>query len=46
MYIDHKYGRKKLIELLPLIKKTDILLTIGTTEVELLNEWKKYIQEL
>jgi hypothetical protein len=46
MYIYHKYGIKKLIELLPLNKKTDILLTLGTTEFELLNEWKKFIQEL
>lgn len=46
MYIDHKYGRKKLIELLPLNIKADILLTLATTEAELLNEWKRYIQDL
>lgn len=46
MYVDHKYGRKKLFELLAFNKKTDMLLTLGTTEVELLSEWKKYIQNL
>ncbi|HGJ65336.1 TPA: hypothetical protein ENS27_08110 [bacterium] len=46
MYIDHKYGRKILFELLPLNKKPDILLALGTTEVELINEWKRYIQDL
>jgi len=45
-YIDQKYGREKLKELLPLNKKSDILSTLKTTETELLNEWKKYIQDL
>jgi len=46
MYIDYKYGRKKLIELLPLNKKMDILTELATTELELLNEWIKYIDKL
>lgn len=46
LYIDHKYGRDKLKELLPLNKKSEILSTLKTTETELLNEWQKYIQDL
>ena len=46
MFIEHKYGRAKLKELLPLNKKTEILLTLKTTESELLNDWKTYIQNL
>jgi hypothetical protein len=45
-YIDQKYGREKLKELLPLNKKSDILATLKITETELLNGWKKYIQDL
>lgn len=46
MFIDYKYGRIKLKELLPLNKKSEILLVLKTTEPELLNEWKTYIQNL
>lgn len=46
MFIDNKYGRAKLIELLAFNKKTDLLSTLKTTESELLDEWKKYIHEL
>ena len=46
MYINQKYGREKLKDLLPLNKKSDILSTLRTTETELLNEWKKYIKNL
>jgi hypothetical protein len=46
MYIDHKYGREKLKALLPLNKKSEIFATLETTETELLDEWKKYIQNL
>jgi hypothetical protein len=46
MFIDHKYGRTQLKELLPLNKKLQILSVLKTTESELLNEWKKYIQDL
>ena len=46
MFIDNKYGRAKLIELLPFNKKADILSTLKTTESELLAEWNKYIQKL
>ncbi len=46
MFIDYKYGRTKLKELLSLNKKTEILSVLKTTELELLNEWKKYIHHL
>lgn len=40
LFIDHKYGREKLLSLLPLNKKSDLLLALNTTETQLLNEWK------
>ena len=43
MFIDHKYGRSKLKELLPLNRKSEILSSLHTTESELLHEWEKYI---
>lgn len=43
MFIDIKYGREKLTELLPLNKKSDILPALNTTEKELLESWKNYI---
>lgn len=46
MFIDNKYGRDKLTELLLLNKKADLLSTLKTTESELINEWKEYIQKL
>lgn len=46
MFIDHKYGRIQLKELLPLNKKAQILSVLKTSESELLNEWKQYIQNL
>jgi hypothetical protein len=45
-YIDYKYGRKKLKQLLPLNKKSTILSVLKTTKTELLNGWQKYIQNL
>lgn len=46
MYIDHKFGREKLKDLLPLNKKSEILSALGSTETDLLDGWKKYIQNL
>ncbi len=46
MFIDRRYGRAKLIEILPLNRKTDILSTLRTTESELLKEWQRFIQLL
>lgn len=45
LYIDKKYGRGKLKELLHFNKKTDLLLTLNTTESELLEKWKEYIKK-
>jgi hypothetical protein len=45
-FIDHKYGREKLIALLPFSKKADILSKLNITEQALLEEWKAYIQQL
>ena len=45
-FIDHKYGRKKLIALLPFNKKTEILTSLNVTEATLLEEWKAYMQQL
>jgi hypothetical protein len=46
MFINHKYGRTKLKELLPFNKNTEILSALNTTEPALLNEWKKYLESL
>lgn len=45
-YIDQKYGREKLKQLLPLNKNADILSNLKITESELLNQWKKYMQNI
>jgi hypothetical protein len=46
MYIDKKYGRKKIMELLPYNSKKEILGALKTDEATLLTGWKKYMQEL
>jgi hypothetical protein len=46
LFIDHKYGRSKLKEILKSNKKSEILSMLKTTEPELLEEWKKYMQNL
>lgn len=46
MYIDKKYGRKKLEQLLPLNKKVEVLSTLNITESALLTNWKNYITAL
>jgi hypothetical protein len=43
MYIDKKFGREKLIQLLPFNRKEQILHSLGLTETELINGWKQYI---
>lgn len=43
MYIDKKYGRNKLKELLPLNKKTELLAVLKISETELLDQWKQYM---
>lgn len=46
MFIDTKYGRPKLLELLPFNRKSDMLAALKTTESDLLVEWRKFIQAL
>lgn len=46
MFMDNKYGRTKIIELLPFNKKSEILSALKTTESELLLGWQNYIQNL
>jgi hypothetical protein len=46
LYIDHKYGREKLIELLKFNKKTELLASLNISEANLLKEWKSYIMSL
>lgn len=46
MYIDKKYGREKLKELLPINNKLELFSILKITETDLLNEWRKYIQDL
>ena len=43
MYIDRKYGRDKLRELLKFNNKPEILTSLGTTEESLLADWKIYM---
>jgi hypothetical protein len=44
MYIDKKYGRKKLGELLKYNKKTEILHALSISEDDLLAGWDKYLE--
>jgi hypothetical protein len=46
MFIDERYGRKILIDLLPFNKKTDLLAALKISESELIREWKTYISSL
>jgi hypothetical protein len=46
MFIDKKYGRASLIELLPFNKKSELFSNLNTTEPELLDGWKRYIETL
>jgi hypothetical protein len=43
MFIDSKYGRSGLKELLLFNRKADILSALGITESKLLKEWQDYI---
>jgi len=45
MYIDYKYGRVRLKELLKFNRKSEILTHLGITEPILLSEWKNYIEQ-
>ena len=46
LYIDKKWGRAKLKELLPFNTKTALLATLNITEPELLSGWEDYILKL
>lgn len=39
MYIDKKFGRKKVIELLPLVSKEQVMEKLGISEQQLIEEW-------
>ena len=43
MYLDARYGRTKLIELLKYNKKDQVLTALATSEKELLSGWTRYI---
>lgn len=43
MYIDQKYGRKKLLELLPFSKKEELLVALQMSEEQLLQDWQKFM---
>ena len=42
MFLDAKYGRKKLLELLKFNRKAELLAALGISEDELLKEWKGF----
>ncbi len=44
MFIDRKYGRKKLMELLPLTSGEQVLNSLKITEKELVEGWKEFIK--
>lgn len=46
MYVDKTFGRKKLKSLLAFATKTEVLKSLAVSETELLNGWKKFIEEL
>ena len=46
LYIDRKYGRTLLKQLLKFNKKTDILAALKVTEEDLIRGWKKYIGQM
>ncbi len=46
MYIDHQFGRKKLISMLPLSKKVQILAILGLEEETLIQGWKAFVLTL
>ena len=46
MYIDKKYGRDKLMELLNYNDIKDILNSLNVTESEILSEWRNFLKEI
>lgn len=46
MYLDYQYGREKLMTLLKYNNFKDFLISLETTESEIMNGWRKYINEI
>lgn len=46
MYLDNEYGREKLTSLLKHNNIKEVLNSLETTELEIMNGWKNYINEL
>lgn len=46
MYLDAQYGREKILALLKYNNINELLISLGTTESEIMNGWKKYIKGL
>jgi len=46
MYLDEKYGRGKIMNLLKFNNIEEILSALNTTEFEIMNGWEKYMREL
>jgi len=44
-YLDVKYGRRTLIELLPMVKQADLLARVGVTEQQLLLDWDAWLKQ-
>ena len=46
MYLDHRYGRDQLYRMLAITDLTSLLSELGTTEPKLLEEWRKYMEQM
>lgn len=46
MYLDNKYGREKLTSLLEYNTLIEVLNSLETSELEIMDGWKRYIKEL
>jgi len=42
-YLDVKYGRHMLVELLPIVKQSDLLARLGVSEGQLLHDWNVWL---
>ncbi|HMN26163.1 MAG TPA: hypothetical protein PKE38_16775 [Ignavibacteriaceae bacterium] len=46
MYLDNKYGREKLTSLLEYNTITEVLNSLDTTELEIMDGWRRYIKKI
>lgn len=46
LYLDNKYGREKIISLLKFNNIKELLSALDTTELELINGWRSFMEEL